>query len=57
MNKEFTELNERELYESEGGAELLLGALLGWLIDGYVEHVTGKSIGGWIDTGLDALGI
>lgn len=52
----FEALTTREMMETEGGGigSGIASAAVTFIVDGMVEAATGKSIGGWVATGLKA---
>lgn len=54
---QFKEMNQEELAQVNGGIGFVAGCVIGavgaWVVDGTVEAFTGKSVGGWIATGIN----
>lgn len=51
MTNGFCELNENEMIEVEGGAGILIGVVVGILIEGGTKAITGKSASDWVAEG------
>lgn len=52
-NAMFDEMSMNEMEGIDGGNPAIAGFLLGILIDAAVTSTTGKSIGGWIQYGVE----
>ncbi|NLP47073.1 MAG: hypothetical protein GX347_08560 [Epulopiscium sp.] len=57
FNNGFYEMSEEEMQTIDGGLGFVAGTIIGagaaWVVDGAVEAFTGKSIGGWVATGIN----
>ena len=57
LNNGFYEMSEEELQVVDGGIGFVAGCVIGavgaWVVDGAVEAFTGKSVGGWVATGIN----
>lgn len=53
----FNEMSQDDMEVVDGGlgvvAGIAIGCAVGWVVDGTVEAFTGKSVGGWVSTGIN----
>lgn len=56
LSNGFCEVSEEEMNNIEGGlgtvGSIVAGCIAAWAIDGACEAYTGKTVSGWIATGL-----
>ena len=59
LNNGFEEMTQDEMEFTDGGIGFIAGCVIGaigaWVVDGCVEAFTGKSVGSWIATGINAV--
>lgn len=52
LNNGLNEISEKDMRAIDGGIGLIGGMVIAWVVDGVVEATTGKSVGGWVATGI-----